>query len=188
MAYSTVDRAFFQLLYPGSLSTPIDQGVERERERRQMSRLMNVFADTVLIGKWDFELGGRRLEFRIQKGDRFPDSHLRAWRMSREEVAVNIMRWVRLVIENHNAVNGRQVERDRLFLEEFPDSLWENVERFFRRLSELACWTDTELSSSVFGPKQNLDYWEMVFKTGVSPSGSRILPRGLELQELIAPE
>ena len=95
------------------------------------------------------------------------------------------MRWVRLVIENYNAVTGKHVERERLFLEEFPEMLWGNVKRFLESLSELTCWTNTELSSSVFGPKQNQDYWEAVFKTGKSPSGTVILPRGLELQEMI---
>ena len=188
MAYSTVDRAFFQLLYQQALSSAIDQGAERGLERRQMTSLMNVFADTFFVEKWDEEIGGRRLENRIQKGERFPDAHLRAWRISRDEVAVNVMRWVRLVIENHNAANGKQVERERLFLEEFPESLWGNIERFLRRLSEFTCWTDIELSSSVFGPKQNLDYWESVFRTGKSPSGTQILPRGLVLQEMIAPD
>lgn len=186
MAYSTVDRAFFQLLYQHALSTPIDQGVERGLERRQMTVLMNLFADTFFVGKWDFDVGGRQLENKIQKGEKFPNEHLRAWRISREEVAVNAMRWIRLVIENYNAVTGKQVERERLFLEEFPDLLWGNIERFLKRLSELSCWTNTELSSSVFGPKQNLDYWESVFKTGESPSGTVILTRGLELQEMIA--
>ena len=96
------------------------------------------------------------------------------------------MRWVRLVIENYNAVNGKQVERERLFLEEFPDLLWGNIERFLRSLSQLTCWTNPELSSSVFGPKQNQDYWESVFKTGKSPSGTSIIQRGLELKEMIA--
>ena len=186
MAYSTVDAAFFQLLYQNSLTTPIDQGTERGLERRQMTTLMNVFADTFFIGQWDFDIGGRRLESRIQKGDKFPEEHLRAWRISREEVTVNVIRWVRLVIENYNAVTGKQVERERLFLEEFPDLLWGNIERFLRRLSESTCWTNAELSSSVFGPKQNLDYWDSVFKTGQSPSGTVVLPRGLELQEMIA--
>ena len=185
MAYSTVDRAFFQLLYQSALSTPIDQGVERGLERRQMTSLMSIFADIFFVGKWDFDIGGRRLESSIQKGDKFPSEHLRAWRVSREEVALNIMRWVRLVIENYNAVTGKHVERERLFLEEFPEMLWGNVKRFLESLSELTCWTNTELSSSVFGPKQNQDYWEAVFKTGKSPSGTVILPRGLELQEMI---
>ncbi len=186
LAYSTVDSAFFQLLYQKPLSTPIDQGVERELERRQMTHLMNIFAETLLIGRWDVDIGGRRLENRIQQGDKFPPEHLRAWRISREEVAVNVMRLVRLVIEHYNAYTGKLVDRERLFLEDFPDALWGNIERFLRGLSELTCWTDTELSSSVFGPKQNLDYWDSVFKTGKSPSGTVILLRGIELREMIA--
>ena len=134
MAYSTVDSAFFQLLYQRALSSPIDQGVERGLERRQMSFLMNMFADIFFVGQWDFDTGGRRLENKIQNGDKLPAEHLRAWRISREEVAVNVIRWVRLVIENYNAVNGKQVERERLFLEEFPDLLWGNIERFLKSL------------------------------------------------------
>ena len=45
MAYSTLDSAFFQLLCQKALSIPIDQGVEREIERRQMVRLMSLFAE-----------------------------------------------------------------------------------------------------------------------------------------------
>ena len=187
MAYSTVESAFFPLLYRKALSTSIDDGGVRELERRQMVSVMNLFADTFLVGQWDFDIGGRQLESKIEKGEKFPPEHLRAWRISRQEVAVNVLRWVRLVIENYNAVNGKNVERERLFLEEFPDLLWGNIERFFKRLSELPCWTNTELSSSVFGPKQNQDYWESAFRTGKSPSGTVILPRGLKLQEMIAP-
>ncbi len=186
MAYSTVDRAFFQLLYQKALSNPIDQGNERGLERRQMMSLMNIFAKTFFVGHWDFDIGGRRIESRIQNGDKFPSEHLRAWRISRDEVAVNVLRWVRLVIENYNAVNGRNVERERLFLEEFPDLLWGNIERFLRSLSELTCWTDTELSSSVFGTKHNQDYWESVFKIGQAPDGTHVLQAGLELKEMIS--
>ena len=186
MAYSTVDRAFFQLLYQKALSIPIDQGTERGLERRQVTHLMNIFADTFLVSNWDFDIGGRRLESRIQKGEKFPPEHLRAWRISREEVAVNVMRWVRLVIENYNAVNMHQVERERLFIEEFPDLLWGNIQRFLENLSKLRCWTDTNLSSSVFGPKQNQDYWDSVFRTGKSPTGTVVLTGGLELQDMIA--
>ena len=99
---------------------------------------------------------------------------------------MNVMRWVRLVIENHNAVTGKLVESNRLLLEEFPISLWGNIERFLKNLSLLPCWTNVELSSSVFGPKQNRDYWSSVFQTGKSPTGSWVTPRGLILQEMIS--
>ena len=188
MAYATVDSAFFQLLYQRALSTPIDQGDERALERRQMSTLMSVFAETFFVGKWNPDIGGRRIEKRIQAGEMLPDEHVGAWRIAREEVAVNVIRYVRLVIEHYYAFTGRLVDRERLFLEEFPDQLWENIGRFLKRLSQLPCWTNRELSAVVFGPKQNQDYWDSVFKTGKTPNGAQILTRGLQLQEMIAQE
>jgi hypothetical protein len=37
----------------------------------------------------------------------------------------------------------------------------------------------------VFGPKQNFDFWEMVFNTGKAPSGIRILAEPLDLNRMI---
>ena len=187
LAYSTVDSAFFQLLHRKALANPIGQGSEREIERRQMVRLMNLFAQVFFVDQWDGDLGGRRLESRIQKGERFPEGHVRAWRIAREEVAVNVLRWVRSVIENYYAVTGRHVERERLFLEEFPEPLWDNVERFLKSLAALPCWVNPQLASVVFGPKQNQDFWEAIFRTGKAPTGMEVLPGGLDLQEMITP-
>ncbi len=187
MAYSTVESCFFQLLCTKALSTPIDQGSERELERRQMTELMSLFADVFYIGHWDHDIGGRQLENRIRKGDKIPDGHIRAWRISREEVAVNVMRWVRLVIENHFAVAMRRVDRDRLLLEEFPQSLWGNIQTFLNNLSALPCWINPELSATVFGPKQNLDYWHSVFNVGNSPGGLPVIASGLDLHRMIVP-
>jgi hypothetical protein len=38
---------------------------------------------------------------------------------------------------------------------------------------------------TVFGPKQNLDYWADVFKTGKSPSKIQVLAAPLDLNEMI---
>jgi hypothetical protein len=52
-------------------------------------------------------------------------------------------------------------------------------------LSKLPCWVDHNLSTTVFGPKQNLDYWEKVFQAGKTPSGIQILAMPLDLNEMI---
>ena len=75
---------------------------------------MSLFAEVFFVGHWDPELGGRRLENRLQSGDKIPEPHLRAWRIAREEVMTNVMRWIRLVIANYNAYTGRVVREDRL--------------------------------------------------------------------------
>lgn len=66
-----------------------------------------------------------------------------------------------------------------------PDELWDRMRNFLNNLSRLPCWIDKNLSTTVFGPKQNLDYWQKVFETGKSSSGIQILARGLDLKEMI---
>ncbi len=191
LAYSTIERTFFQvLLYKKAIDTPIDEGIERGTntrvlEREQMIRVMNLFADIFFVGKWDPEIGGNKLESKVQRGEQVPEYHLRAWRIAREEVLGNVMRWVRLVIENYFAYTGRLVHNDRLLHVPLPDDLWRRMERFLINLSGLPCWLDRNLSTTVFGPKQNLDYWEKVFSTGKAPNGITILTQPLELTQMI---
>lgn len=191
LSYDTVERSFFrEFLYKKALDTPLDEGLEegtnpRQLERDQMVRFMSLLAENFFVGQWDPDAGGRLLESRVQKGDSIPDAHLRAWRIARQEVLANVMRWARLVIANYNAWTGKIVQEDRLLHVRLPDELWSRLRNFLQSMRGLPCWVDRNLSTTVFGPKQNLDYWEKVFKTGMAPSGIRILAAGLELNEMI---
>jgi hypothetical protein len=191
MSYSTIERSFFrEFLYKKGLETPIDLGMEegtnpRMLEREQLIRLMSLFAEVFFVGQWDPEIGGRRVENRLQKGDKIPENHLRAWRIAREEVLTNVVRWIRLVIANYNAYTGRVVKEDRLLHGPLPDELWVRLENFLVSLSKLPCWIDKNLSMTVFGPKQNADYWETVFQTGKSPSNIQILAAPLDVNQMI---
>ena len=194
MSYSTIERSFFrEFLYKKALDTPIDLGMEegtnpRLLEREQLIQLMSMFADAFFVGHWDPELGGRRLENRLEAGERIPENHLRAWRIAREEIMTNVTRWIRLVIANYNAYTGRVVKEDRLLHVQLPDELWDRLRNFLVSLSKLPCWIDKNLSTTVFGPKQNADYWEKVFQTGKSPSNIQILAAPLDLNEMIVPK
>lgn len=193
LSYNTLERSFFrEFLYKKALETPIDAGMEegtnpRQLEREQMVRLMSLFAEVFFISHWDPELGGRQMESRFQKGDPIPEGHVRAWRIAREEVIASVMRWVRLVIANYYAYTGKVIHEERLLHIRLPDELWNRLRNFLEGLANLPCWIDRNLSTTVFGPKQNLDYWEKVFETGVAPSGIRILAAPLDLNEMIRP-
>ena len=150
-----------------------------------MVRLMSLFAEVFFVGKWDPETGGRKLENRLQKGDPIPEQHLRAWRVAREEILGSILRWVRLVIENYNAFTGRLVDKDRLFHHSLPEELWQRIENFLRNLAALPCWIDRNLSNTIFGVKQNLDFWKQIFDTGTAPTGVRVLAQPLDLHHMI---
>ena len=191
LSYTTIERSFFrEFLYKKALDTPIDAGMEegnnpRQLEREQMVRLMNLFTKVFFIGQWDPELGGRRVESRMQDGEVIPESHLRAWRIAREELLANVMRWVRLVIANYFAYTGKVIQEDRQLHSRLPDELWDRLQNFLLSLSRLPCWVDRNLSTTVFGPKQNLDFWDKVFQTGKAPSGIQILATPLDLNEMI---
>jgi hypothetical protein len=119
LSYNTIERSFFrELLYKKALDTPIDLGMEegnnpRQLEREQMVKLMSLFAQVFFVGHWDPELGGRRVESRLQDGDVIPEGHLRAWRIAREEVLANVIRWTRLVMANYFAYTGKLIREDR---------------------------------------------------------------------------
>ena len=191
MSYSSLEKTFFsEFLYKKALESPIGEGLEegtnpRLLERMQMVRLMSLFAETFFVGHWDPELGGRRLESRLQAGENIAPNHLRAWRIAREEVLAVILRWARLVMANFFAYMGKVIREDRLLQTPLPDALWGRLQNFFDSLSRLPCWIDSNLSNTAFGPKQNREYWEKVFQTGIATSGQRILTQGLDLNTMI---
>ena len=191
LAYNSIERSFFKIfLHKKALDTPIDQGFEqgnnpRQLERKQLIQIMSMFADVFFINQWDPEIGGRRIENRIQGGDTIPEGHLRAWRIAREEVLANVLRWLRLVVTNYFAFTGKLVHEDRLLQTRLSDELWDRMRNFLKSLAGLPCWFNRNLSTTVFGPKQNLDYWEKVFETGQAPSGIQILAKPLDLQQMI---
>jgi len=194
LAYASVEKTFFaEFLYMNPLDSAIDEGMERGDnprvlEREQLVRLMSLIADVLFVGHWDPEIGGRKLENRLQKGEAIPERHLRAWRIAREEILAIVLEWVRLVIEHYYAFAGQPADRERLLQRAFPETLWRRIEAFLRHLTELPCWVDKNLSSTVFGAKQNRDFWKKVFETGKTPSGVRVLTQPLELVRMIQEE
>jgi hypothetical protein len=191
LSYSSVEKTFFsEFLFKGALSSPIDEGMDRGDnsrmlERQQMVKLMALFAKVFFIGKWDPEVGGRRVENRLQKGETIPEDHLRAWRVAREEILAVLLQWVRLVIENYFAFTGQMVDKAQLFQVKYPDTLWLRIEAFLNSVAKLPCWIDRELSTTVFGAKQNRDFWIAVFRTGKSPTGVQVLAKPLDIATMI---
>jgi hypothetical protein len=191
LAYNSIERSFYkEFLYKKALDSPIDEGMEqgrnpRDLERQQLIKLMSIFADVFFVNSWDPEIGGNKIENKVLHGETIPEPHLRAWRVAREEVLSNILAWVRLVIEYHFAFNAQMLDKERLLHQPLPDTLWDRMTKFLQSVAALPCWIDKQLGTTVFGPKQNLDYWEKVFKTGRSPSGIQILTSPFDLNQMI---
>ena len=191
LAYSALERTFFkEFIYKKALEARLDEGLEqglnpRALERDQLVRLMTLFAKQVFVGCWNPEIGGQKLEYRLQKGEKIPELHLRAWRIAREEILGNILAWVRLVIENYYVWTGRLPDKERLLQHKLPEELWKRIEVFLLNLASLPCWIDKGLSTTVFGVKQNLDFWRTIFEKGTAPNGVRVLAQPLDLTIMV---
>lgn len=191
LSYSTVEKTFFsEFIYMKALEMPIDEGMERGEnprflEREQMIKLMSLFAEIFFVGKWDPEIGGRKLEYRLQKGDSIPQEHLRAWRIAREEILRNVLEWIRFVIENYYAFTGQMINKEKVFHYALPEELWKRIKTFLTNMARLPCWIDQNLSITVFGAKQKRDFWKNIFETGITPTGVRVLAQPLNLQTMI---
>jgi len=194
LSYSTIERTFYsEFLYMKPIDTPLSAGLDtgtnpRRLEREQMVRLMSLFAEVFFVEQWNPDTTGRRIEDRVFKGEPIPLGHLRAWRLAREEVLANILDWVRLTIEHYYAFNQEMVDKERLMQRRHPEALWSAVETVLRNLGDLPCWVDTKLAQTIFGRKPNRDFWRKIFVDGVSPTGIRVLARGLDLKSLITPK
>ena len=64
-------------------------------------------------------------------------------------------------------------------------AVWESSETFVENLGALPLWANRELSKTVFGGKQNYDFWQRIFETGKTPSNQQVLAGPIDLMQMI---
>ncbi len=191
LSYSTIERTFYSFFVCQEvLQTPLDYLLEegknpRDLERQQILRLMNLIAQEIYVEKFDPTLGTDKIENRLQNGTDYPHEHLRAVRMSKEEILYNWLSYVGQVAHQYFIMQGTPDPRERLFQQPFPEQVWENIRKFVRSLQALPMWVNRDLSVTVFGGKQNNSFWKTVFETGRTPQGMQVLAQPLNLIEMI---
>ena len=113
LSYSTVEKTFYSFFISNdALETNIDFRLEegknpRELEKSQVIRLMNIIADVILIGKYDFEIGTYKIENKIQKGEAVDWNHVVAYRMLKEEIIYAWLRYILEIIIAYRVQNGQ---------------------------------------------------------------------------------
>ncbi|HEX3091424.1 MAG TPA: HNH endonuclease signature motif containing protein [Candidatus Angelobacter sp.] len=191
LSYSSIEKTFYSFfIFGDALEVPLNYRVEenenpRELEKQQILHLMNLIAERVYIGRFDFAIGTARIENQIQKGVDIPEPHLCAYRLSREEILYVWLRFVRQIIQNYFITTGKPIQENKLFQYRFPEPLWDNIENFMTNLTKMPLWVNRDLSLSVFGGKQNYEYWQTIFESGRTPQGQQVLPTGINLMKMI---
>ncbi|MEP0860270.1 MAG: HNH endonuclease [Ignavibacterium sp.] len=190
ISYSSIEKTFYSFfIHQEALDTPINMGLEdgtnpRELEKEQIVELMNIVADEVVKG-FDINLGTFKIENKIQSGEDIPLEHIKAYRMTKEEIMYNWLRYIAQIIKNYFIMQGKPIQEDKLFQYKFPDPLWDKIRTFIKNLANLPVWINKELSSTVFGGKQNYDYWQTIFESGKSPQGVQVLAEPIDLMKMI---
>ena len=193
LSYSTIEKTFFSFfIFLDALETPLSYRLEdgrnpRELEKSQILKLMNIIAEEIFIGKFDLDIGTNQIENRIQKGERLPMEHVRAFRMAKEEVIYSWLKFIEQIVYNYFTTLGKPIKRDKLFQYEFEPALWNNIRAFIINLCNLPLWANNELSLTVFGGKQNYNFWHDIFSTGHSSQGVKVLSEPINLIEMIKP-
>lgn len=191
LSYSTVEKTFYSFfIYQEVLETAINHQLEngenpREMEKAQILELMNIIAEEIYFGKYDADIGTYRIENRLQAGESIALDHVRAFRMSKEEILWNWLKYVSQIIRNYFIMQGVPIEESKLFQYKFPEPLWERIRVFVRNFNSMPLWSNTQLSTTVFGGKQNYEYWQHIFEKGKTPRGQQVLPEPINLMKMI---
>ena len=191
LSYSTIEKTFYSLFIGSDLlKTPLNYKEEeganpRLLEVEQIVKLMNIVADEIYVGKFDPGLGTNRIEHKVKKGEDIPPFHLRAFRMSKEEIIHNWLRYVRQIITTYFGMVGEPIEEGTLFQSQIPEVCWERIANFVAAMGKLPMWVNKDLSSSAFSGKQDQSYWQSVFRTGTATDGTVVMSDGINLMEMI---
>jgi hypothetical protein len=191
LSYSTIEKTFYSFFIHGELlTTPfnfrVEQGINpRQLEIEQIVRLMNVVAEKIFIGQYDHAVGTRRIENNLQQGKDVDEKHLRAYRMAKEEILHNWLRYVKQIVQSYFITTGKPIDEKKLFQYLIPEACWDNIENFIDSLSRQSLWVNKDLSGSVFGGKRNHEFWQNIFESGKSPDGQQVMPKGLNVMDMI---
>lgn len=192
ISYSTIEKTFYSFfIQQDVLETPINHKIEegenpRELEKTQITELMNIIAEEIFENKFDLELGTYRIENRLQGGDEIPNHHLRAYRLSKEEIMYNWLRYISQIIKTYYLMQGKPIQEEKLFQYKFPEPLWTKIRTFIKNLANLPIWINKELSNTIFGGKQNYAFWQTIFESGKSPSNVQVLTEPIDLMKMIS--
>ncbi len=193
LSYSTVEKTFYSFLIGSDLlSTKFNHRAEeglnpRQLEIDQIVNLMNIIAEEIFIGKFDPAIGTSRIESKVSKGEDVPETHLIAYRMAKEEIIYNWLRYIKQVIQMAFVNAGIPFDETAPLQKSLPPNAWNNLRNFVSGLRRLPLWVNRDMATSVFGGKRNNDYWKQIFEEGQTPDGQKVLGQRLDLIKMIQP-
>lgn len=202
ISYDSVEKTFFRHFIDATpceelINTDSDKPYVRDIEARNLVRLMNLFAEKVLKGKFDMNIGVYKLEDRIKKGDlTISDDHLAAYRLFRPAAFIVWSEFLKeaiaiYLIMNKKITNEMKKERKkgkgtRVLWVPFEASDWEAVEKIIGRLIRHKIWKDKgPVITNAFGQTRP-EYFRKLLEKGEIEGQGKVLEEPIDIQYLQA--
>jgi len=183
IAYNSVQQAIFKLYLdysPNREAIALEDEEERDDrqiERSNLTHFMNILADELLDGRYDWNAGVRRLEERVRKGEAIPDDHLRAARMFRKSP---FQAWSEVLYEAIGfflrarwLIDAQKERNHRAFWADIGEEEWETIRAMVRLVRDHQLWLGRDEQHTRWFGETNLAFFQEWFTNGVV-EGERI--------------
>jgi len=200
ISYDSVEKTFFRWFIDATpceieLLEDEEKQYVRDIEARNLVKLMNLFAEKTLEGKFDKSIGAYKIEEQIRKGKNIPDEHLRAFRLYRPAAFVV---WCELLKEaiatylimNRKITNDMKTERKkgkgtRIFWTELDDNDWNAISKMIDKMIRHKIWIDRgETISNAFGQTRP-EFFKRFLERG-ELEGRKLVEQPIDIQFLLS--
>lgn len=174
ISYKAFEKSFLDLF--------IDYNNIENIKIEQLIKLCNIIAEEIYINKYNENVGNSRIEqLIIKENDKnITDEHLIAYRVSKEEILINWLPYIKEIIQIHLKIND-----NNLFVYDFDEELWADITKFIKWFVSLPLWKNRELASSVFSGNADNNYWKVVFETGKTEDNIQVLDKPINVAEIL---
>lgn len=200
ISYDSVEKTFFRWFIdatPCEIETleSEENSYKRDIEARNLVKLMNLFAEKTLEGKFDKNIGAHKIEEQIRKGKSILDEHLRAFRLYRPAAFVV---WCELLKEaiatylimNRKITNDMKTERKkgkgtRIFWAELDDNDWNAISKMIDKMIRHKLWIDRgETISNAFGQTRP-EFFKRFLESG-EIEGKKLINQPIDIKFLLS--
>ena len=193
ISYDAYNSTFLYMFIDSKrfVSEPLEnENNQRMIELRQLTRLQNIIAENMYIGKFDSTMETAQIESKVAngKGNNISDDHLACFRYSKKEIMYCWLSKINEMIHYYLTVNMKFKDEmiRNYFKTEIDEPLWSHIENYIKMILGLPLWKDRSLSETIFATKQTLDFWKSVFETGKSPDGIQVLASPVSISTIFA--
>lgn len=176
ISYDTLSKTFLKLLYlsPSKDNLFMSQKY-RKLELENLKRLMEIYVDEVLDGKFDLDKGIYKLEKNLREDpDSIHDNHLVAYRMCRSAAMIiwieELKKAIARLLKSGNKYYRTEWSENRILWTEIGEQEWEQIRNMIKVIKMHQVWKqkeNEEALSSLGSTKQG--EWKGILLDGRLP-------------------